>query len=125
MRSCTRFLIVAAVVAAVPASAVWAQGLSVDVKSLDLPDAVAKPAKKNGAAKAQTGATNAGGAKAEKGGKSGDRKSGDRQFGELEGWSPGKSPPGDKTDEAESPSDRQKTPLSLSPNGGMAIGLPF
>ncbi len=53
---------------------------------------------------------------------------GDRQFGELEGWSPGKAPPGKegKEKEAGQPSaPNGKMPLGMSPSGNMSVGLPF
>lgn len=50
---------------------------------------------------------------------------GNRQFGELEGWSPGKTPPG-KEKEAEKPSSPSgKMPVGVSPSGNMSVGLPF
>ncbi|MFO1101929.1 MAG: hypothetical protein U1E20_03370 [Methylocystis sp.] len=50
---------------------------------------------------------------------------GNRQFGELEGWSPGKAPPG-KEKEAETPSSPSgKMPVGVSPSGNMSVGLPF
>jgi hypothetical protein len=50
---------------------------------------------------------------------------GNRQFGELEGWSPGKAPPG-KEKEAETPnSPNGKMPIGMSPSGNMSVGLPF
>jgi hypothetical protein len=56
-----------------------------------------------------------------KGGKPG----GDRQFGELEGWSPGKTPaaPGKKEEPAESRTG--KPPVSMSPSGQPSVGLTF
>ncbi|RNJ51626.1 hypothetical protein [Methylocystis hirsuta] len=52
--------------------------------------------------------------------------SGNRQFGELEGWSPGKAPPGGKQTEAEKPaSPNGKLPIGVSPSGNMSVGLPF
>lgn len=50
---------------------------------------------------------------------------GNRQFGELEGWSPGKAPPG-KEKEAETPSSPAgKMPIGMSPSGNMSVGMPF
>jgi len=96
----------------------FAQELSVDPKSLDTSGAGAKaPAKK--AAK-----TKASGQNAQSQGKPG--KAPDRQFGELEGWSPGKAPPGQqKKEEPEGRFSNSKTPVSVSPSGGMAVGMPF
>ncbi len=53
---------------------------------------------------------------------------GDRQFGELEGWSPGKAPPGKegKQKEAGQPNSPEgKMPIGMSPSGNMSVGLPF
>jgi hypothetical protein len=52
-------------------------------------------------------------------------KAPDRQFGELEGWSPGKAPPGQKKEETESRFSNSKLPVGVSPSGGMSVGLPF
>ncbi len=52
-------------------------------------------------------------------------KTPDRQFGELEGWSPGKAPPGQKKEETEGRFSNSKVPVSVTPSGGMAVGLPF
>ncbi|ARN83702.1 hypothetical protein B1812_15800 [Methylocystis bryophila] len=50
---------------------------------------------------------------------------GDRQFGELEGWSPGKSPKSGAKAGEEEPSSGSKNPLSMSPSGKPAVGLTF
>ncbi len=53
---------------------------------------------------------------------------GDRQFGELEGWSPGKSPGADasgKNAGDQSAGSGSKAPVSMSPSGNMSVGLPF
>jgi len=51
---------------------------------------------------------------------------GDRQFGELEGWSPGKAPPGAAAGKDDGPSNGLgKAPVSMSPSGQPAIGLTF
>jgi hypothetical protein len=53
---------------------------------------------------------------------------GDRQFGELEGWSPGKTPGSKETPQETSTSSGAssgKAPVSLSPSGNMSVGLPF
>jgi hypothetical protein len=49
---------------------------------------------------------------------------GNRQFGELEGWSPGKAPPG-KQKEDEKPNSPNTKMLGVSPSGNMSVGLPF
>jgi len=53
---------------------------------------------------------------------------GDRQFGELEGWSPGKTP-GATTSSGKKEEDpsgsSSSTPVSLSPSGKPSVGLPF
>lgn len=110
-------LFIAAVLAAFGAAyGARAQELSVDAKLLDPSVAGAKSMAKKG--KQQAGAKSDSG-KADKGGKVDNRR-----FGELEGWSPGKSPPGSKKpDEPES--SLQKAPVSLTPSGGMAVGMPF
>jgi hypothetical protein len=50
---------------------------------------------------------------------------GDRQFGELEGWSPGKTPgtPGKKDEETTSSGG--KAPVSMTPEGKPSVGLSF
>jgi len=51
---------------------------------------------------------------------------GNRQFGELEGWSPGKAPPGGKPKEEEKSSQSKGAlPIGVSPSGNMSVGLPF
>ena len=51
---------------------------------------------------------------------------GNRQFGELEGWSPGKAPPGGKPKEEEKSSQpKGALPIGVSPSGNMSVGLPF
>ncbi|WP_244594733.1 hypothetical protein [Methylosinus sporium] len=51
-------------------------------------------------------------------------KAENRQFGELEGWSPGKSPPKKKEKEDEG-SRFGKAPVSMGNNGNMSVGMPF
>jgi hypothetical protein len=63
------------------------------------PDAAAKPEK--GAGKAEN-----------------------RQFGELEGWSPGKSPPKKKEKDDGAPRFG-RAPVNMNSNGGMGVGMPF
>jgi hypothetical protein len=100
-----------------PAAAV-AQELSLDPAALDASGAGAKQKGKKAAAKAHAGAS---GAAADKPG-----KVENRQFGELEGWSPGKAPPKpkDKEDSVNGPFGG-KAPVSVTPSGNMAVGLPF
>jgi hypothetical protein len=80
------------------------------------PDAKAK-VKKKAAPKAQQPAA---GTQA-KGGKPG----GDRQFGELEGWSPGKNPAGEKKPQDDSSGTEPKNGVSMSPSGKPSMGLSF
>ncbi|MFY9657122.1 MAG: hypothetical protein WAK01_11120 [Methylocystis sp.] len=56
-----------------------------------------------------------------KGGKPG----GDRQFGELEGWSPGKNPNGEKKAADDPSGSEPKNGLSMSPSGKPSMGLSF
>ena len=113
MRFPGRLLAAAALLAVTAAVAVKAEELRLDPSALDAnAGSAAKPKAKKGA-KAKTEAT-AKPAKARS----------DRQFGELEGWSPGKTPPKEKQDETPS-SEPAKAPVSLSPSGNPSIGLPF
>lgn len=112
-------LLIAAVLAFIaPVGAAWAQELAVDAKLLD-PSAAAQSKPKKG--KQQAAAKPGESGKTDKGG-----KAENRQFGELEGWSPGKSPPKKKDDDKgpRSPSGG-KAPVSMSPSGGMSVGMPF
>ena len=98
---------------------VSAQELSVDPNALNSTGVSAKHTGKK-AAKTRGAAPSA---KADdKGG-----KAENRQFGELEGWSPGKAPP--KPKEKEEPKSKfggsGAPPVSVSPSGGMAVGMPF
>lgn len=95
----------------------WAEELSIDAKLLD-PAAAAKPKAKKGKQQ-QAAAKPEGGGKSDKSG-----KPENRQFGELEGWSPGKAPPKKKEEEKDSRFG-SKAPVSMSPSGGMAVGMPF
>lgn len=47
-----------------------------------------------------------------------------RQFGELEGWSPGKSPPKKKEKHDDAPR-YGRAPVSMDSSGGMGVGMPF
>ena len=93
---------------------------SLDPSMLDTGDA--KPegkgkAKKKSAPKPQQPAA---GPQA-KGGKPG----GDRQFGELEGWSPGKNPGGEKKAQEDPSGSEPKNGVSMSPSGKPSMGLSF
>lgn len=90
-----------------------AEELSVDAKAFETSGAGAKPVKQNKRAKAPASAAAKPGAKTP-----------DRQFGELEGWSPGKAPPGAKEAPDDKPAFKQ-APVNISPSGGMAVGMPF
>jgi hypothetical protein len=95
-----------------------AQELSVDPNALDSTSASAKHTGRK-ASKARPAAPSA----------KADDKSGkgeNRQFGELEGWSPGKSPPKPKDkDEPKSTLGGSAPPVSVTPSGGMSVGMPF
>ncbi len=95
-----------------------AQELSVDPNTLDSSGVSAKHTAKK-AAKSRSAAPSA---KADD--KSG--KAENRQFGELEGWSPGKAPPKPKDkEEPKSKFGNGSAPVSVTPSGGMAVGMPF
>ena len=47
-----------------------------------------------------------------------------RQFGELEGWSPGKSPP-KKKDKSDDTPRFGRAPVNMNSSGGMGVGMPF
>ncbi len=115
MRFRGTLLIAAVVIGAVAAPVAFAEELSLDPKTIDTTGEGAKvKGKKASQTKQQANAP------AAKTGKPG----GDRQFGELEGWSPGKTPPKEK--ERESPSGApSKGPIGVTPTGGMSVGLPF
>lgn len=109
-------LTIAAVLAFVVfGSAARAQDWSVDTKALDASGAQskAKKGKQQAAAKPDDSAKPNQKGKVE-----------NRQFGELEGWSPGKSPPKKKEDEKDSRFGG-KAPVSMTPSGGMSVGMPF
>ncbi len=91
-----------------------AQEWAPDAKLLD--PAAAQPKAKKG--RQQAAAKPADSGKSDKG------KVENRQFGELEGWSPGKSPPKKKEDEKDSRSGG-KAPVNMTPSGGMSVGMPF
>lgn len=105
------FLIAAGMQAAV------AQQLQVDPSALDASGSVSAPSKAR-KAKAQQSQRGAGQQQQQGGG--------NRQFGELEGWSPGKAPPGGKPKEEEKSSlPKGGLPIGVSPSGNMSVGLPF
>ncbi|MBM3562803.1 MAG: hypothetical protein FJX48_06545 [Alphaproteobacteria bacterium] len=109
-------LVLAAFLVAAGGEVASAQQLQVDPNALDMSGAVSTPpkAKKAKAQQSQRG----GAAQQQQGG-------GNRQFGELEGWSPGQTPPG-KEKEAEKPSSSAgKMPIGMSPSGNMSVGMPF
>jgi hypothetical protein len=111
-----KVLFAALILSAAASVAASAQQLQFDAKSLDASGAAATPHKgKKAASKSQA----AGGS--EKPG-----KVDNRQFGELEGWSPGKTPPKkkDKDDDAGSRFSGS-APVSVSPSGNMSVGVPF
>ncbi len=97
-----------------------AQQLQVDPSALDASGAVsAQPKAKK--AKAQPSQRTGVQQQQQQGG-------GDRQFGELEGWSPGKAPPGKEGKEKEAGQPNApngKMPIGVSPSGNMSVGLPF
>jgi hypothetical protein len=80
---------------------------------------VSAPAKGKKAKLQQTATRPNGAAKPDKG----PAKAENRQFGELEGWSPGKSPP--KKKEKGDDSSLGRGPVNMNPTGNMAIGMPF
>lgn len=103
-----------AAVLALVASAAVAQDWSLDTKSLgSSAESKAKKGKQQAVAKPDDSS------KSDKKG-----KVENRQFGELEGWSPGKSPPKKKEEEKESRFGG-KAPVSMTPSGGMSVGMPF
>ncbi len=115
MRFRGRLLAAALLIGVVAAPAVFAEELSVDPKALDATGAASKPKAKKpkqGTAPAATAAKPTG------------KPGGDRQFGELEGWSPGKTPPKDRKDETPS-GGPAKGPVGITPSGNMSVGLPF
>jgi hypothetical protein len=95
-------------------TAVSAQDWTLDTSALGVP---AQPkGKKAKSQSADSGAAN---------GKSAPNAKGEnRQFGELEGWSPGKSPPKPKDKRDDSPRFG-KAPVNMNSNGGMGVGMPF
>ncbi|MGD9542881.1 MAG: hypothetical protein AB7F41_11095 [Methylocystis sp.] len=120
MSNCARLsfgpLLLAAVLIGAGGAA-QAEQLQFDSSALDASGSVsAQPKGKK--AKAQ---------QSQRGGGQQQQGSGNRQFGELEGWSPGKAPPGGKQKEDETSSSLPKggLPIGVSPSGNMSVGLPF
>lgn len=114
MRTSARLSVLAAFLIAAGLQAASAQQLQVDPGALDASGSVsAQPKPKKAKAQQSQGA--------------GQQKqgSGDRQFGELEGWSPGKAPPGKKKEEETPSSPSGAMPIGVSPSGNMSVGLPF
>ncbi|MGJ0454333.1 MAG: hypothetical protein ACR65T_14060 [Methylocystis sp.] len=124
MSTCARLsfgpLLCAAFLIAAGPQVASAQQLQVDPGALDASGSVtAQPKAKR--AKAQQ-SPRAGAGQQQQGG------AGDRQFGELEGWSPGKAPPGGKQKEKEGEAaslPKGGLPIGVSPSGNMSVGLPF
>lgn len=117
-RNCASLLIAAYLIAG-GLQAASAQQLQVDPGALDASGSVTTQSKAKKAKAQQSPRAGAGQQQQQGGG-------GNRQFGELEGWSPGKAPPGGKPAEAEKPaSPNGKMPIGVSPSGNMSVGLPF
>lgn len=123
MSTCARLsfgpLLCAAFLIAAGPQVALAQQLQADPGALDASGSVAAQPKAK-RAKAQQSPRAGAGQQQQQGG------AGNRQFGELEGWSPGKAPPGGKQKEDEkSNSPNGKMPIGVSPSGNMSVGLPF
>lgn len=109
-------------VALVIGGAAVAQELQFDPKALDTSGAGASVSTKRG--KGRKAAPGAEAAPPHGAGKpAAQQAGGNRQFGELEGWSPGKTPPKPK-DKDDGPS-QAKPPVTVSPNGNMGTGFAF
>lgn len=115
-RSCASLLIAAFLIAGGPQVAL-AQQLQADPGSLDASGSVTTQPKAK-RAKAQQ-SPRAGASQQQQGG------AGNRQFGELEGWSPGKAPPGKQKEDEKPASPNGNLPIGVSPSGNMSVGLPF
>ncbi|PPC85126.1 MAG: hypothetical protein CTY36_19135 [Methylocystis sp.] len=120
-RSCASLLIAAYLIAG-SFQAASAQQLQADPGAPDASGSVTTQPKAKKAKAQQSPRANAGasaGQQQQGGG-------GNRQFGELEGWSPGKAPPGGKPKEEEKSSQpKGALPIGVSPSGNMSVGLPF
>jgi hypothetical protein len=121
--SVSGFLLVATL--SIGVSAVVAQELQLDPKALDTSGASSVQFKRG---KGKRGAEAAPRQAPGKPGAAGPN----RQFGELEGWSPGKAPPkpkdkydADPNSASSSSAQSGKAPVSVTPTGNMAVGLPF
>jgi hypothetical protein len=121
MRCRTPLFALAMLAAVVVAPALHAQELKYDAQSLDPAGAAPTPKAKADKNKKKTQQTPApaAGVSVTKPAKPG----GDRQFGELEGWSPGKTPP--KPKDNDGPSAPTRGPVSVGPSGNVGVGLPF
>ena len=118
-RNCASLLIAAYLIAGGPQAA-SAQQLQVDPGALDAAGSVTTQPKAK-RAKAQQSPRAGAGQQQQQG-------VGNRQFGELEGWSPGKAPPGGKQKEKEGETSslpKGGLPIGVSPSGNMSVGLPF
>jgi hypothetical protein len=105
-------------IAVVLALAIFPGAASAQDWSLDTGGAAAPAPARGKKAKPQSAAVAP--AKPEKGAGKGEN----RQFGELEGWSPGKSPPKKKEKDDDTPRFG-KAPVNMNSNGGMGVGMPF
>jgi hypothetical protein len=110
-------LVFAALIAGAAAvSSAAAQEFNFDPKSLSAPTGAAAAHKgKTPVAKQHSGAA---------GGSEKPAKVDNRQFGELEGWSPGKTLPKKKEEETGSRFSGS-APVSIGPSGNMNVGVPF
>ncbi|WP_159726741.1 hypothetical protein [Methylosinus sp. Ce-a6] len=84
--------------------------------------AKAKP-KKNKQPQASSGQASTGQAAAP--GKPAPGKVENRQYGELEGWSPGKTPPKKDKKDDDTPRFGGRAPVSMGNGGNMSVGMPF
>jgi hypothetical protein len=111
-----RILAAAALSAALAVPAVRAQDFQLDTRALD-PSLAGKPAGK----KAKGSVAPAGAAPTAS--KQGGKPPADRQHGELEGWSPGKSPPSPEEKDANGGSGRPS--VTMTPSGNVGTGFSF
>jgi hypothetical protein len=107
---------VAALVAALASSAVRAQDFQLDTKALDPSVAGKSAGKKAKGAVAPAGA-------AATAGKTGGKPPADRQHGELEGWSPGKTPP--SAEEKDTNGGSGRPAVTMTPSGNVGTGFSF
>lgn len=123
MRLRSHLSIAAVLFIVVFSGAASAQDWSLDTNALGAGSASAKGRKakpQNRLEVADPGAAKLGLSKGDKGA----GKVDNRQFGELEGWSPGKSPPKKKEKEDDSPRFG-RAPVNMNSSGGMGVGMPF